>query len=92
MFMCLADKCAMCLLDGWGLPQWPDPGKTATKKPRPSQGPPWKIWLSGVKGKGSGAASPTSSLLVGTNLGEIWASMTGFQSKFGSQNIIRAVG
>lgn len=35
MFIVFADKCAMCLFDGWGLPQWPDPGKITTKNHDP---------------------------------------------------------
>lgn len=44
-------------------------------------------WVGGRGGEGLRA--PTSSRLVGTNLGELGASMTGLESKFGSQNIIR---
>lgn len=54
MFMFFADKCAMCLFDGGGLPRWPDPGKITTANHNHPWSSAWKIGLMRVKGERSG--------------------------------------
>lgn len=83
----------MCYVFIWwmGSPSVARPWEDNHQKPRPSQGPLWKIRLMGVKGKRSGLWAPLPLCWSG----QIWESSglhDRLHSNLNSQNIIIAVG